>query len=442
MFAKSLPALGFLKYLFLGERASVIIPCFNEATTVEKVVRVARSSPVVDEVIVVDDGSTDGSAAAARRAGARVFRHARNKGKGAAVLSGARVARNEVLLFLDADFVNVSKQAIEALALPIIEGEAEFCKASFERSGGRVTELTAKPLLKFFFPEVSLQQPLSGQFAIRKDFLLSLDLDPGWGVDLSVVLESIKRGEQVIEVNIGYVKHKNRSLTDVSKTAHAVIQIILQRAGMLANKHRLIVFDFDNTLIAQSSISVLAEKLGFKRRLRRERERYYRGEITEGELTKRIAYFFKGTPVHAIEATAGKLKKKQFADETLAYLKRMGYKTAVVSYAFRQIISECFPKNIDFIVSPVLLEKKGRLLGRASIPPYRDAKHVFCKGKATKALIKKVGVKPEETIAVGDSESDDAMLLAAGTPVIVNGSKKDFPAIRITALSEVIVIAS
>ncbi|HII39162.1 TPA: glycosyltransferase, partial [Candidatus Micrarchaeota archaeon] len=267
MFEKSLPALGFLKYLFLGERVSVVVPCFNECATVGHVVAIAKSSPLVDEVIVVDDGSSDDSSAVAKDAGARVVRHSRNKGKGAAILSGARAARNSVLVFVDADFVNLGSEAIESLALPVLEREAELCKASFDRSGGRVTELTAKPLLEFLFPEVSLQQPLSGQFAVRKKLLKQLDVSNDWGIDIGILLDSIKRGERVIEVNIGRVEHKHRSLSEVAATSREVTKTILEKAGFLAKKHKLVLFDFDRTLVAGSSIEALAEGLGFTSRL-------------------------------------------------------------------------------------------------------------------------------------------------------------------------------
>src|SRR5688572_21422683 len=126
-----------------GKMLSVIIPALNESATITSIVRFALCSPIVDEVIVVDDGSIDGTPELATRAGARVITSSM-LGKGVSMEDGMRAARNEFVLYLDGDLEGLRDDAIELMAAPLLTMEADFVKASFSRSAGRVTILTAK----------------------------------------------------------------------------------------------------------------------------------------------------------------------------------------------------------------------------------------------------------------------------------------------------------
>src|SRR3989442_13211018 len=125
---------------------SVIIPVLNEAPTIASVVAFARQNPRVGEVLVVDDGSIDGTPELARAAGARVVTSTM-LGKGGSMEDGVRLVRNDLLLYLDGDLRGLADDLIDRLAAPILSGEADFVKARFTRSAGRVTLLTARPLL-------------------------------------------------------------------------------------------------------------------------------------------------------------------------------------------------------------------------------------------------------------------------------------------------------
>lgn len=154
------------KYL----KVSVIIPAYNEEETVAKVVEVVKNVSFVDEIIVINDGSTDRTEEEATNAGAIVINHAVNKGKGEALYTGYKEAECDIIAFIDADIHNLTSKKVEAMIKPILDGKTDITKTKFARESGRVTELTAKPLLNFFFPEINFEQPLSGQFAAKKEY--------------------------------------------------------------------------------------------------------------------------------------------------------------------------------------------------------------------------------------------------------------------------------
>lgn len=433
----------FVRHMFTPERATVVIPCFNERENIGRVARECLKSQLFTEVIVVDDGSSDGSAEEARQAGARVVRHRKNKGKGAAIKSGATAASNSVLVFIDADLQNFTYEVAEKLAQPVLANEAKLCKSAFERDGGRVTELTAKPLLEMIFPEMTLVQPLSGQFAIRKETLLSLDLDEHWGIDISIALSSLKSGERIVEENIGRVEHKHRPLDALAKTSRDVARSILQNAGLLAKKHKLVVFDFDGTLVSESSIIPISKRLGIGKEVAAARERYFAGKTNEKALTREIAMLLSGVQRSAFRQATAAVKKRQFAEETLVYLRRMGYRVACVSYAFDEAIYSAFkPSLFDAVVCPSLGWKRGACTGRAMLPPYADEKHVFCKGRAVSAIMRRMGVRPEETIAVGDSRADEKMFGRVGMPVSIGPMRAKGAKFHITSIPEILIIAN
>src|SRR3989337_322442 len=147
---------------------SVVIPVLNESQTVRAVVEFALRHPKVSEVLVVDDGSIDGTPEVASQAGARVLTST-FLGKGASMEDGMWAANNDVLLYLDGDLAGLREDLIERMTSPIIENQVDLVKPSFSRSPGRVTPLTARPLLRIFFPELAYyEQPLGGIIASRR----------------------------------------------------------------------------------------------------------------------------------------------------------------------------------------------------------------------------------------------------------------------------------
>ena len=158
-------------------KVSVIIPAFNEEETVANVINVVKKVKYVDEVIVVNDGSTDNTESESKSAGAIVINHEVNKGKGEALTTGYRKSDSDIIAFIDADIHNLTSKKVDAMIRPILEGRTDITKTKFARESGRVTELTAKPLLNFFFPEISFEQPLSGQFAAKRSALKKINFE-------------------------------------------------------------------------------------------------------------------------------------------------------------------------------------------------------------------------------------------------------------------------
>ena len=238
-----------------GRTVSVCIPAHNEGLTVAQVVDAVRTphleelggSGLVDEVIVVDDGSTDGTAAAAAGAGGRVVRLSRRLGKGGAMRAALDAAAGEVLVFLDADVENTTAAFVTRLLGPILvgQGDVALVKGYYERpiggfptGGGRVTELLAKPLLEVLFPEHpglrSVLQPLAGETAAPRWVLEKVGLAPGYGVEIGLLVDVVMRfgAGAVAQVDLGSRTHRNRSLVELRPQAVEVLRAALDRAAL------------------------------------------------------------------------------------------------------------------------------------------------------------------------------------------------------------------
>ncbi len=253
-------------------KVSVVIPAYNEEPTVAKVVQAAKECDLVDEVIVVDDGSDDNTYEEAKKAGAKVIRHKENRGKGEAMKTGLKHAEGDIVAFVDADIKNIKPEMIKKMIKPVLKGEADLVKTKFKRKAGRVTLLTAKPLLKFFFPEVAhLEQPLSGQICSTKNLLKKVKFEPDYGVDIGIILDAIVRGAKIIEVDIGEIKHDMQPLERLHKMALQVVRTILNRAhkyGRIALRwnvgKKINIMNIGLLIIALSIVALFYTKLPVK----------------------------------------------------------------------------------------------------------------------------------------------------------------------------------
>jgi glucosyl-3-phosphoglycerate synthase len=234
-----------------GTRVSVCLPARDEARTIGAIVRELAAVPVVDDIVVVDDGSTDDTAAIAREAGADVVAESTllrdagpGSGKGNVLWKSLFACRGDVICWLDADLRNFSGEYVNRLVSPLLTNPlVMFVKAYYERSfegaptgGGRVTELVARPLLSLLFPKLAdIVQPLGGEYAGRREALEVLPFVEGWGVELGLLIDIVERfgRDAVAQVDLGVREHRNRPLEQLGPQALAVITTALRRAGLV-----------------------------------------------------------------------------------------------------------------------------------------------------------------------------------------------------------------
>ena len=215
------------------EKISVIIPAFNEEENIARTISLAKESKIVGEILVVNNLSTDKTEEISIANGARVV-NCNNQGKGYAMEMGIKFAQNETIVFLDADVQYVKENVIEKLGLPILEGEVDFVKSSFDRTtGGIVTEVAVKPVLNLLYPNMyKFLEPISGMIASRKSILEKLTLEKDYGVDIGILLDVINQGYSVKEVNIGEIdnlSHNNKTNLNMSKMSKEILSAIFKR---------------------------------------------------------------------------------------------------------------------------------------------------------------------------------------------------------------------
>jgi glucosyl-3-phosphoglycerate synthase len=237
-----------------GTTVSVVVPALDEEATVGAVVRgvadVLIAKGLVDEVVVVDSGSTDATAAIAADAGARVVR-ARDvlrgwptTGKGAAVWRGVAAAHGDVLVLLDADLDPFEPDWVVRLLTPVltdpgialVKGAADrpltVEGVLHPRSGGRVTELVARPLLGLLWPQLSgLVQPLSGEVCIRRSLFERLPVTTGYGLEIGMLLDTygLVGLDALAQADLGERRHRHHPDRALGRMASAVVQAALER---------------------------------------------------------------------------------------------------------------------------------------------------------------------------------------------------------------------
>ena len=248
--------------------ATVVIPALNEAKRISEVVAYALADPATAEVIVIDDSSIDATAELARLAGARVLTSSM-LGKGASMKDGIAPACCDLLVYLDGDLTGLRHGIISDLCAPLLRGDADFVKARFGRGGGRVTELTAKPMLKIFFPELAhFHQPLGGIIAARKSLLQAMNFEDGYGVDIGLLLDAHFAGAKLAEIDIGSLEHDSQPLHDLTFMANEIGRVIFSRARAAGRLHvEQVAAMYESQRLAASGIDYVLTRRKERQRL-------------------------------------------------------------------------------------------------------------------------------------------------------------------------------
>jgi glucosyl-3-phosphoglycerate synthase len=236
-----------------NRRISVCIPARNEEATVGSVVAAITSTltgrpggvPLVDEVLVIDDGSRDQTADAARGAGARVVpSDAAGGGKGQAMATALGASEGDLVVFVDADITNFGPHFVTGLLGPLLGDESlALVKGHYRRplqgdvdGGGRVTELMARPLIDVLFPFLaSIEQPLAGETAAPRSVLEKCGLADGYAVELALLVDvaTLFGVERIAQVDLGTRIHRNRPLSELRPQSTDVLRAALARAAII-----------------------------------------------------------------------------------------------------------------------------------------------------------------------------------------------------------------
>ncbi len=237
-----------------GTTVSVVLPALDEEATVGAIVEVIRRDlieglpfPLVDELIVIDSGSTDRTAEVAAKAGARVVhrdeilpRLPALPGKGEVLWRSLLATSGDIVCFVDADLRDFSSTFVSGIVGPLLtEPDVQFVKAMYDRplgdapgQGGRVTELVARPLLNLHWPRLAgFVQPLGGEYAVRRSLLERLPFPVGYGVELGLLVDALHTVglDALAQVDVGVRVHRHQDGQALGRMAAAIYRTALLR---------------------------------------------------------------------------------------------------------------------------------------------------------------------------------------------------------------------
>jgi glucosyl-3-phosphoglycerate synthase len=239
-----------------GRTVSVVLPALNEEETVASVVETITPllGGLVDELIVLDSGSTDDTEIRALAAGARVISRESalpevppQPGKGEVLWRSLAATSGDLIAFVDSDLLDPDPMFVPKLLGPLLTTEGVHLVKGFYRrplkvsgsedssGGGRVTELVARPLLAALRPELTcIYQPLGGEYAGTRELLTAVPFAPGYGVEIGLLVDTYDRLglDGLAQVNLGVRTHRNRPLTELASMSRQVIATLLSRCGV------------------------------------------------------------------------------------------------------------------------------------------------------------------------------------------------------------------
>jgi glucosyl-3-phosphoglycerate synthase len=239
-----------------GTRVSVVLPALNEEATVGSIVSIIRRRLVerhglVDELVVMDSGSTDRTCEVAAEAGAVVVRRHEVlgefeplPGKGEVLWRSLAATTGDLLVFVDSDLRDFTADFVTGLLGPLLTDPAvRLVKATYDRplthgetvmpaGGGRVTELVARPLLNLHWPALAgFVQPLSGEYAARRELLEEIPFPTGYGVEVAILVDALRLVglDALAQVDLARRKHRNQDISKLGRMASEIIQVVVSR---------------------------------------------------------------------------------------------------------------------------------------------------------------------------------------------------------------------
>jgi len=252
-----------------GLKVSVCIPTLNEEKTIGKEIVILRSElmdryPLIDELAVIDSGSTDNTLKVAASFGADTYLSAEilpntgfKKGKGENLWKAVHQLNGDIICYVDADIKNIHPRFVYGLVAPLIyRDEIHYVKAFYDRpmafssgirpsGGGRVTEILVRPLFSLFFPELTaLIQPLSGEYAVRRNVLEKIPFPIGYGVETSHILDVYRQWglDAFAQTDLDQRVHRNQTTLSLGKMSFGILQSFLNRVesyGMMGKMPEL-----------------------------------------------------------------------------------------------------------------------------------------------------------------------------------------------------------
>ena len=268
-------------------RVSVVLPARDEEATVGRLVgdlheHWVRRTPLVDELLVVDSDSTDATAAVARAAGADVVAtadvlpcHGSRPGKGEALWKSLAATTGDLVVFLDADLLGDVPHFVPGLLAPLLtDPQVDYVKGCYTRplevdgswvpaGGGRVTEVTARPLLNALWPELAgFVQPLGGEYAGRRSALESVPFVSGYGVEVGLLVDLLGLSglTGLAQVDLGVRRHTTQGQEALGRMAGQVVSTVLARAGRGGAGGLLTQFRHEGTGFVPHSTAVAVDE--------------------------------------------------------------------------------------------------------------------------------------------------------------------------------------
>jgi glucosyl-3-phosphoglycerate synthase len=249
-----------------GLKISLAFPTLNEELTIGKEILVIRTElmdryPLIDEIAVIDSSSKDKTRQVAERFGARVIasktilpKYGSYRGKGENLWKSLYALEGDIIVWVDADISNIAPKFVYSLIGPLLEDEhTAYVKAFYERplrssrgispsGGGRVTEILVRPLFSLFYPELALLvQPLSGEYAGRRELLERLPFSVGYGVELGHLIDIFHLAgcEAIAQVDLDMRIHRNQTTASLGKMSYGILHTFLSRAEKYGAAHVL-----------------------------------------------------------------------------------------------------------------------------------------------------------------------------------------------------------